>query len=424
MAPTFLLHYLIGFKNYGCEAILRGTVSILRSSFPGCRILYATLSPESDRKALSDPSIEIVDARTPRHHPYRYMNYGLRKIGLGNSQFELPLSEDILRASDVADVLVSIGGDLFTIPRCASPEALAERTYTHPSLTLANKMLSEGKDFVLWGVTSGPFEKWPDAKRKLLELFSSATLITAREEHTVSYLASQGISDNVRLFADPAFAMDAGKVKTDFPQTSRSILGVNLSPLSLKSCFSHPDLSSFASQHAKILRDFQISTGCHIVLIPHVHDHINNDDVSYLKSVWRNLAKNNADSVTCVDWGMGAADTKAVIGRCDLLFSARMHCAVAGCSIATPTVFFGYSSKAAGMCQFVYGSKTQHVDVSSDPSLILKALIYSWKNRHAIKVRLNAKSQFLKSNSLSAGTCLKSILSSSSSTIKGVSCLT
>jgi len=45
-----------GLYNYGCEAIVRGTVRMLREQWPGCEITYATPQVARDRNILQDLS--------------------------------------------------------------------------------------------------------------------------------------------------------------------------------------------------------------------------------------------------------------------------------------------------------------------------------------------------------------------------------
>ena len=59
----YLLIGINGVYNYGCEAIVRGSVNILRAFDPQAEITYATLSPDYDRKMLADCGLEIIPRR-------------------------------------------------------------------------------------------------------------------------------------------------------------------------------------------------------------------------------------------------------------------------------------------------------------------------------------------------------------------------
>ena len=49
-----------GVYNYGCEAIVRGTVNILKTINPNVHISYASYNYEDDVRRLADCDIRIV----------------------------------------------------------------------------------------------------------------------------------------------------------------------------------------------------------------------------------------------------------------------------------------------------------------------------------------------------------------------------
>ena len=58
--PTFLLYGIHGLYNYGCEAIVRGTMAILRDKWPECEIVYASRRPEEDKDILKGEPINVI----------------------------------------------------------------------------------------------------------------------------------------------------------------------------------------------------------------------------------------------------------------------------------------------------------------------------------------------------------------------------
>ena len=72
-----------GVFNYGCEAIVRGTVAMLRSKLPQAPIFYASLDYDRDRHALGDLDIRIVDVRLKRY-TFRWLCERIRRrLGIG-----------------------------------------------------------------------------------------------------------------------------------------------------------------------------------------------------------------------------------------------------------------------------------------------------------------------------------------------------
>lgn len=55
-----------GVYNYGCEAIIRGTVIILKKQFPDIKISYASYNYEYDKNRLSDCDVHVIDRTCAR----------------------------------------------------------------------------------------------------------------------------------------------------------------------------------------------------------------------------------------------------------------------------------------------------------------------------------------------------------------------
>ena len=51
------------------------------------------------------------------------------------------------------------------------------------------------------------------------------------------------------------------------------------------------------------------------------------------------------------------------LSQCSIVVAARMHCAINSLSEGIPTILLSYSSKAKGMCEFVYGNTKWVYDV-------------------------------------------------------------
>ena len=73
MMEKVLLIGIDGVYNYGCEAIVRGTVEILKAVNPKIEVTYASYNFEDDRKRLSDCDIKIL----PRPKRRRWSWYNI-----------------------------------------------------------------------------------------------------------------------------------------------------------------------------------------------------------------------------------------------------------------------------------------------------------------------------------------------------------
>ncbi len=353
----FFLHGIGGVYNYGCEAIVRGTVRILNHAFPGIPIIYLSKRPGEDRSILKDCPVEVWDnGPYPRWHPRRAVPAFLRRAGVTHSW----LCSERFRDFGPGDCVLSIGGDIFTLGSGPYP-----RTVDVPAIATIRHMMQRGARVVLWGASVGPFEQWPAAVPVFTDFLSSLDLITVREPVTLRYLQTLGIEENVVSVADPAFAMEPITVKEDWPFVGKDapVLGVNLSPLSARLAL-RKGLDSVISEQVTFLSRVIKNLGVRMLLVPHVvapHDPWD-DDYAYLERILNGLyAYHSTREVALLPAGLGARRTKGVIGSCDALVAARMHCAIAGVSTDVPTLFVSYSAKAQGMAEFAYSSQNRSI---------------------------------------------------------------
>jgi len=400
----FFLHGIGGVYNYGCEAIVRCTVEILRKIWPDCEIIYMSKRPSEDRKILNGCFLSVLDNRPPaRLSPKRIFKGILRRAGLPHTWIIL----DKIPKFSSGDCMISIGGDIFTL----GPGPYS-RKVEFDKLTFVRKVIQRGCPFVLWGASVGPFESWPEAVPVFSKHLKEMTLITVREPETRKYLASLGITDNVVEVADPAFIFLAECIEKDFPfdKNGQLVLGVNLSPLSVRHKQGADKTEEVIIRQTEFLRKIIDVLSVKILLIPHVVAPHNpsDDDFSYLKRIFNELKKTNDKSVALLPPNLGAKRTKGVISKCDALLAARMHCGIAGVSSGTPTIFIAYSQKAWGMSKYVYGNQKWCVDLGD---LVKEETLI--KIKELFRQRIQIQNQLLKSidrfrkEALLAGNALK-----------------
>jgi colanic acid/amylovoran biosynthesis protein len=351
-SPTVGLYGIAGVYNYGCEAIVRGTETILRRIWPQVRIKYASLRPDDDARRLAGCNIEIVPRRVyPRWTPSRILAKMSSVIGLPWR----PFIEDVSWVDD-CDIVFSIGGDIYTLP--PNPKSKMIPAYYHPLIHFGDMVMEKGKKLVIWGASIGPFEDNPHAKRVFIEHLHRVDLITAREPVTANYLQNIGIRHNVETCADPAFVVQTvNSFKRDVRERIR--IGINLSPLSAVYTYGKAYDSHVISKQAEIITNLVRHLKAEVELIPHVICDFNpmDDDLRYLSSIYNILPNEIKDSVSLVNEDAGFIGTKEVLSRCNIVLAARMHCAINAIATGVPTIFIAYSSKARGMAQYIYGDK-------------------------------------------------------------------
>ena len=340
----FLLIGIGGVYNYGCEAIVRGTETILHQVYPDAEVVYASRRPLDDAQRLAGSNITIIERRWPnRYSPGNICRKALSFMGVKWNR-----RIDSLKLLRGIDAVLSIGGDIFTL----GPGG----TFSTSFAKFGDDARKMGVPYALWGASVGPFSDNPRAERVFKKHLKGLSLIAAREPGTVKYLHSLGIIDNVVPCADPAY-MVATDVKTDMTMNrDRPRIGINLSPLSL--CYVSSSREHSIRLQAQAIQSLIQDFNANIVLIPHVVCDFfkEDDDRIYLRKVKQAIEEKYQNAVTLLESDLGFIATKKEIVKCDLIIAARMHCAINALAATVPTILLSYSQKAVGMCQYIYGS--------------------------------------------------------------------
>ena len=336
MNPIFVLNGSTG--NRGCEAILLSTWELWRQAYPRATSINSSMiDPRIGRTAyLNKPGLKH------RCHPepgsVQFLKWQLSKrLGGKTYNFErfLPRS----------DLVMSLGGDNYSLDYGSATKYLNAN----------DKVLASGKPLVIWGASIGPFSDDPKLEARVAEQFRNLACVVARERRTVAYLSSIGIQENVVLLPDPAFSLE--KVPCLLSEQQQEILGrgaigLNLSPL-LARYRTEPD--SWVEDAASWVKALLASTDRPIVLIPHVFEP-GNDDQSFLSEV-KTLVGAPEESLCLINGRrLSSMQLKYVISQLHLFIGARTHATIAAMSQHVPTISIGYSVKAMGINEEVYGS--------------------------------------------------------------------
>jgi len=345
--------------NRGCEAILRGTLRILGEVFPGLLVENHFFLTEKAREKgifVARPGIsggipeEPLPAvrPVPRFSPTWLLYQMGRRIGphdlgyLGCGQ-----AEDVFRARlTSADAALQTGGDNYSL----------DYGFPLKHAVLDRALKSRGIPVILWGASVGPFgagsrtEKW-----MIAHLRKNVDLILVREKASLDYLHRVGLGEKSILTGDPAFVMEPVMPPQKLLEgvSTEGAIGVNLSPILHRYGTSGNNLQRWISDAGILIRSLYESFDRPILLIPHVIQP-GNDDHGFLHEA---VLKAGIDpgNVTAVPQSLTAAELKWVISRLDLIIAARTHATIAGFSSHVPTISIGYSLKAIGLNQQVFG---------------------------------------------------------------------
>jgi polysaccharide pyruvyl transferase WcaK-like protein len=349
-SPHFLLVGNGPYSNRGCEAIVRGTMAILRHEFGDAfRVTLATFEAPNiiagQAAHESDSLITHVALRGKRIGCWS-LPWWSRQLTRSFRPRPKPHSFEVLDAfCKDATCALQIGGDNYTLDYGLPREFMRLDEY----------LRQRSVPLVLWGASVGPFEAAPAFAPEMFAHLRAMRAILVRESDSHEYLKQHGIEANVHRMSDPAFLMEPAEPRADKVGCSVPVgaIGLNLSPMMAKYA-TNGDMGAWVKLSADIVQSI-IATARHdVVLIPHVTWAQSNDH-EFLRRVANACPKTSTARVFCLNDKLSAAETKWVISRCRAFAGARTHSTIAAISSAVPTLSLAYSRKARGLNQDIFG---------------------------------------------------------------------
>lgn len=394
------------YANRGCEAIVRGTMNILRGAFGDIEVIAGSFGTraniEHQRAHEYDSAISHFPLQNgkpiKRFGPWWYRHHILKLLGRSGTLDYGALD----RFCDDVDIAMEIGGDNYSL----------DYGLPYDFMALDRWIQRRKTPLVLWGASVGPFEANPAFKPKMMEHLRRLDLIVVRESESYNYLASNGITDNVRLMADPAFVMEPvqpAMVHPAFEDIGEAI-GLSLSPLMAR-YISDGNLDRWTVQAAEIVSEIIRQTDRLVLLVPHVADPSNvwADDMSFLTDITRLLGDLEKRVVLLPP--LRAAEYKWIIGQCKVFVGARTHATIASLSSCVPTISLAYSIKAVGINQDVYGSQDYCVNPQElSPGTVTERLAVVLKDYGRIRAQLEEAIPSIRQRAMSAGDLLRDLI--------------
>ena len=325
-----------GSGNHGCEAIINSTCHMLED-IPK---LLVTNSEKEDRFYSLEPLCDILQERKIAEHffvhvwyyvwravfrdPESFMRYRFRKV-LGKNR---------------APLYLSTGGDMYCYNLSKKEAMVANSTF-----------VKAGAKTVLWGCSIEPRLL---KNAEVVEDMKRYALITPRESITEQALRGAGITENVKLFPDPAFALEPEKTELPSGFVPGKTIGINISPMIVR----HEKENGIAFRNYRNLIEHILqNTDNHVALIPHVMWN-HNDDRLPLKELYRGYEANGR---VILFPDMSCQKLKYIISQCRAFIGARTHATIAAYSSCVPTLVVGYSVKARGIALDLFGSEENYV---------------------------------------------------------------
>jgi len=350
--PLFILAGNNPYENRGCEAIVRGTVEILRTQFNDPR--FICISHYQNMNQYRQQCLQEADEAITHLHSYRLNKKKIIQnfwkpfyLGYAYDHFRRPgaikykIYKQMLPYLEDTAAILSIGGDNYSLD------------YGVPKLftDLDDIAIQNEKPVILWGASVGPFSAMPNYEQYMSDHLQKVTAIFARESVTIEYLKSIDVSENVYQVADPAFLMDPVKPEgiEDVLHLDEEAIGLNFSPL-MANYVTEGDLDAWTNMVASIIEGVAQKTGMPVYLIPHVTIPISND-YTFMKEA---LSRIQNDGITLVPPIYDAAEIKWIISQMALFAGARTHSTIAALSTCVPTLSFAYSIKAKGIVRDIF----------------------------------------------------------------------
>lgn len=360
-------------KNHGCEAIVRGTVSVLGEN----NYMIMSANKDDDYFYGINDVAEIIDAKGEVKKDLSFLIAYL-KMKLKKEYVYLdilPYKYQIESLKFKPDVALSIGGDNYCYGGTEIYAALND-TYH-----------KQGIKTVLWGCSIDPEVVMQEAVAKDL---SSYDHIVTRE--SITYSAVKKVNSNVSLFPDPAFFMPATKPNID-QIFEGNVIGINLSPVIINN---EKNKGIVLQNYIHLINYILDNTNYLITFVPHVIVESNNDYV-VMKELY-NRFKSNQRILLYQD--MKTTELKYVISKCRFFIGARTHSTIAAYSTCVPTIVVGYSVKAKGIAKDLFGTYKNYVlpvQQLDSPDSLLKSFLWMQENEIEIKQVLKKKMDIYKS---------------------------
>lgn len=323
--------------NHGCEAIARGTISLLGADANTYRI--QSENPAEDRKYGLEELAQISPSKSERKKDFRFaVAYAKLKLAKDYVDMDgLSYLHGSQESGSWADIALSVGGDNYCYGSTGI-YAYLNRVYK-----------KQGAKTVLWGCSIEPDVV---SQKSVAEDLARYDLIVARE--SITYGAVKPVQKNSILVPDPAFFMEPKACSLDDRLCNGNVVGINISPMII----SNEKASGMAYENYKQLIRYILSeTNATIALVPHVV-WSSNDDRTVLRQLYDDF---DQDPRLVLVEDHTAPELKYIISQCSFFVGARTHATIAAYSSCVPTLVVGYSVKARGIARDLFGTEDGYV---------------------------------------------------------------
>lgn len=392
------------FSNHGCEAIARGTYTVIRKALPTAQFVYCP------RGAIAPDEPRIFDPESWESHAAGdrgFFERAIKKVYRKWKRYPYYRPYNFEGLLNEIDVSLTLGGDNWSF----------DYTDGESARVAAEIIMNRGVPAVHWCSSIGKFDRYPERAPKMFETLKRFDLLLVRESETVAYLAENGVRDNVRMVADPAFVMAPERPPVVDGDGILEILEKPFFGLNLGAKFGpYPaDPAAYENTMLELVKGVAVALGYPVVLIPHVMGGTHYNDRIFLKGLAEKAALSGLPvySLPGGDDDWTAPRLKWVIAKAEAFAGARTHATIASLSSLVPTFFLSYSLKSIGICKDILGSADwlSSFKVDRAEPLVEKIAAF-WEQRAAIRSVLEKSIPLITERSWLAGEHVKTLLES------------
>ena len=341
MTNQLALYMHAGSGNHGCEAV----VDSLTRSLPDEAITLMTNAAREDETYLPadvKKHLTIIEEQHIEQHFFTHaLYYAKRKLTKDEESF-LRYRYKALTGEKKPALAVSIGGDNYCYDSMV------------PDLMRANAMFHrQGTKTMLLGCSIEP--DLIKGNHALCEDLARYDRILARESITYTALKTAGIpEEKLCLVPDPAFLLPKSEEALPKDFRSGNTVGINVSPMAESYA---RDGGAVLEAFRDLIRHILDTTQMDVALIPHVVWQRSDDRVPLQKlcDAFRETGR-----VTMIP-DLPAEQLKGIIANCRFFIGARTHATIAAYSSLVPTLVIGYSVKARGIAEDLFGRSFRYV---------------------------------------------------------------
>ena len=245
-----------GSGNHGCEAIINSTCHMLED-IPR---LLVTNSEKEDRFYSLEPLCDILQERKIAEHFFAHVFYYIWRAVFRDPESFMRYRFHKVLGRNKAPLYLSTGGDMYCYELSKREAIVANSTFNRA-----------GAKTILWGCSIEP-ELLQEPE--VVEDMKRYALITPRESITEEALRAAGVTENVKAFPDPAFALKPEQMDLPKRFAAGRTIGINVSPMIVR----HEKVEGITLANYRKLIDhiLQTTDDC-VALIPHVMWNYNDD---------------------------------------------------------------------------------------------------------------------------------------------------